>query len=313
MSPPICLPWIVPSYFKPTYIDELYLKDVSSITISPVFVSISKQFHSTLLVFIFTVLYAILYSLIRYYISKRNVVKKEKKIFKRTFAYENEFSYAVASLVVNTLLSIYGLYHFLYTLPSLSNITASERIIKNFPSCDIISALQISINTFSLFINSLPLNCGGLDQDFLMIIHHLSTLGFCSFCLYFTNGFRYYVPFACGITEISSIPLFFMKYLQKDYEWTMNHRKLTYKVIRLLFAVSFLLIRVYCWTIINKDMWKCAIALYQFCDNLACEWTMNSLFAMDMILTGLQYYWGLLIIKAMLRMICPSQFRIMKI
>jgi len=104
----------------------------------------------------------------------------------------------------------------------------------------------------------------------------------------------YYVPFFMGVTEISSVPLALVD-LFRMFKPLAKAAPTLNEACRMTFAVLFLAFRCIYWPVVTVDFWRHAIHAPFY---LMVWW-----YIANIILTGLQYYWGMLIIKGILRKI----------
>jgi len=113
-----------------------------------------------------------------------------------------------------------------------------------------------------------------------------------------TNGphgfILYYVPFYMALMETSSVPLAFVD-LFRMFKPLAEAAPALNEACRVTFAVLFLAFRCIYWPVVNVDFWRHALhgPLY-----LTVWW-----FIANILMTGLQYYWGMLICRGILKMI----------
>lgn len=221
----------------------------------------------------------------------------------------NKTSYLTVMTLMNTFIGVYGLYHFTYTIPHINiNIhTASASTISNvitgYRQCSTLGAIQIGFNIWAITVGVLSVH-----ETPLMLIHHMAVIFLSFFITFSTIGVRYFVPFALGVSELSSVPLSMMNYMKLHYQWSMTHIPKTYQMVRIVFAFMFLLIRVILWTVFNFDSFTYGISMYQACGStIKFRVLVGICFVLNLFLTVLQYYWGVLIVMALVRMVSKKK------
>jgi len=131
------------------------------------------------------------------------------------------------------------------------------------------------------------------------IAHHASSTLLCAIAL--LNGphgfLMYYGPFFFGISEISSIPLAFMDLFKYSKELTATYPNAN-EAIRVSFAVLFLLLRCIYWPIVSVNFWRNTLTYSAIPLWLEIVW-----YFFNISLTLLQFYWGSLIIKGIIKKI----------
>eukprot|EP00747_Dinoflagellata_sp_TGD_P124029 gnl/TRDRNA2_/TRDRNA2_173936_c0_seq2.p2 gnl/TRDRNA2_/TRDRNA2_173936_c0~~gnl/TRDRNA2_/TRDRNA2_173936_c0_seq2.p2 ORF type:complete len:276 (-),score=39.70 gnl/TRDRNA2_/TRDRNA2_173936_c0_seq2:132-959(-) len=106
--------------------------------------------------------------------------------------------------------------------------------------------------------------------------------------------FIYYLAFFFGVGEASSVPLAAVDLFRMNKDFAAAFDKVN-KVCRVCFAVSFLSVRCVYWPCIIVDLWKTQVTVaIPFKFNLA-------VLCGSIGLTGLQLYWGSLIVKALIK------------
>jgi hypothetical protein len=125
-------------------------------------------------------------------------------------------------------------------------------------------------------------------RDPNMIGHHFATgmLGYFGLHPYL----HYYGLFFFGFAEMTNIPLTFVdvfKYLPK---WKESLSWLN-ELSRTIFAISFIIIRLFLWPYYSYTFWKGSLDLLQ--SGTAHSTFVVSFFLLaNMFLTGLQFFWG---------------------
>jgi TLC domain len=133
-----------------------------------------------------------------------------------------------------------------------------------------------------------------LDEGTMMLLHHCVTVLVSMILATCSLGFRVYGPFFCGIVELSSVPLVIMKGLAKG-------RQKGYHTSRLVFAVTFLSVRIVAWLVIVRlfftDLMK-VLSLSGTKMGIAVLIPWGAAIPV-LMLTLLQLYWGLVIVKGL--------------
>lgn len=134
------------------------------------------------------------------------------------------------------------------------------------------------------------------------IIHHVSSSILCILgLLNGPHGFlMYYAPFFFGVSEISSMPLAFMDLFKYSPELTKKFPK-TSESVRVAFALLFLLVRCIYWPFVTMDFWIATI------NSSAPMWIRCVWWFFNIGLTALQYYWGSLIVKGIIKKLKGSK------
>ena len=131
-----------------------------------------------------------------------------------------------------------------------------------------------------------------------MIIHHLAVICVGSVTAFISCGFRYYTPFFYGMIEISSVPLSVMNAFKNNPEWIKAYPGV-YSKVRLVFGITFLIVRVVLWTPIYWNFFSLA-SMHLYSSHVVSAQIILSLFILaSLVLTMLQYFWASKIILAM--------------
>lgn len=143
--------------------------------------------------------------------------------------------YQFTNITTNTFLSLTGLYFEYVLLPK--NATTREKI-QGQEDFYIFSSVQIGYQAWSLVVGTFL-----VGEKVEMLFHHVAVVCVGSMSGFLTNGFRYWTPYFFGIFELSSVPLGIMNVFKENEAWIKSHPTL-YTSIRILFAISFLYVRV---------------------------------------------------------------------
>lgn len=205
-----------------------------------------------------------------------------------------QLSYLATNFTINLCLGVMGIYHMTYTLPNTSSVDETQRIT-GFDHYMTFGVIQIGYNLWAL-----PVGYFLVSEGKAMLTHHIAAIFVASMSVFFTNGFRYYAPFFLGAIEISSVPLAVINYLKRNKEWTQKHCPLFFNVIKLVFAVLFISLRVFLWNPRMYDVLQLASVLFSTCDSSLCSVVVGGFWSCGVFLTILQCFWSFLIVKGVL-------------
>lgn len=111
------------------------------------------------------------------------------------------------------------------------------------------------------------------------------------------HGFlMYYAAFFFGVSEISSLFLTWVDFFRTNKALASEFPK-TNEVMRVCFAVTFLILRCVYWPVVSVDFWMNAIKSDAPKPLLVCWLGAN------LCLTLLQYFWGFLIVKGIIKLL----------
>ncbi len=169
------------------------------------------------------------------------------------------------------------------------------------------AAMQVGYNLWNL-----PFGYFLVHEPPSMIAHHIMVIITTSLSAYSNFGNRIHVPFFLGMYEVSTVPLVIMNYLKVHREWVEQSSTLraVRDICQLSFAVLFLGIRIvlgtphiyciatasfYAFTKMDKDVLPVMGRMW-----------IAFVFMGHIGLAILQYYWALLIMKGIAKMLMPS-------
>jgi hypothetical protein len=144
---------------------------------------------------------------------------------------------------------------------------------------------------------------GRLDEETVMLLHHLIIVFVGMLLATCTLGFRAYAPFFCGLVELSSVPLVVMKELAK------GRRRKAYHASRVAFAATFLATRVVAWLFVLR------LYVMDLLDLISLSETKTGIAVLVpwgatiplLLLTLLQLRWGLVIVNGVAKMVYKSK------
>lgn len=245
-------------------------------------------------------------------------------------------SYQATNFFVNVFLGCYGMYHLLTqpipdpspTItqrllfpPSLSVIPLQHQILNNTQFATF-GSLQIAYNLWAV-----PIGFFYVGESALMLSHHFCAIFTGIMVSTFSHGFRFHTPMLYGCMELSSVPLAIVNYFKDHKEWTKQHCPSLFDTMKVLFAVLFLWLRcllssTHMYHIVSNSalLWYSSYQftdpvpsgssdnigegyLYSYYDGVLYRVIMGGFSLCGVLLTFLQYYWGVLIIKQLIRMV----------
>eukprot|EP00559_Dactyliosolen_fragilissimus_P000419 CAMPEP_0184859578 /NCGR_PEP_ID=MMETSP0580-20130426/4570_1 /TAXON_ID=1118495 /ORGANISM="Dactyliosolen fragilissimus" /LENGTH=328 /DNA_ID=CAMNT_0027356301 /DNA_START=379 /DNA_END=1365 /DNA_ORIENTATION=- len=214
-------------------------------------------------------------------------------------------SYQTINLLTNTFIGLHGLYHYQYNTDRPHDFTTVSNLDKiiGYTNYTLFGSILIGYNVWALLIGLFFIR-----EQKVMLVHHVVTIFVCSFSAFFTKGLRYHTPLFFGVVELTSIPLSIMNYCKRNPEFTAKRFAVGFLVVRIVFAVSFLFCRVYMWTPPILDVLRMVLDLWSLCGSWECNVVTGTFFVAVCFLTGLQYYWGVLIVKGIVSLIVKSVF-----
>ena len=139
-----------------------------------------------------------------------------------------------------------------------------------------------------------------------MLFHHVAVICVASVSAFVTQGFRYYTPYFYGLIEISSVPLSVVNSFKHNKHWIKAYPE-AYTAVRMVFALSFLLVRVVLWTPIYWSFFALATMLLYSSESTLTKVILTLFNSSSLVLTMLQYYWATKIISAMVKATRPSK------
>ena len=194
----------------------------------------------------------------------------------------------MTNLFVNLCLVLYGIYYYNATVPKMSSLPVTHWIVGFH-----------QYNTFVYNLWSLPVGYFLVGK----LGHHIATICVSLISALSTFGFRYYTPFFFGLIEISSVPLSIMNFCKKNKEWTKKHCPFLGEIIRPIFAIMFLTTRVFMWTPNIYDVLRSSFMLLLSSSSFLTKLVLGLFIVCVAFLTSLQYYWGWLITKGILKLL----------
>jgi len=219
-----------------------------------------------------------------------------KKTHKNIATDEHKLAYRVVSIIMNGLLGVTGIYHFL-RLPE--ETTIAERIT-GFEELSILAYLQIAYQLWAI-----PMGVFFVPEPKEMLYHHIGVMVVGSLSAFFTNGFRYHDPFFFGLIESSSVPLVVMNML-RDSPKTATKHPVANALVGLSFALSFIVTRVFMWMPQAFDFIRLAAMMSYTCAGYLGKIGLVFSIVACFFLTALQLFWAGKIIRGVLAVVVAS-------
>ena len=201
-------------------------------------------------------------------------------------------SYQITNLFVNLTLGCVGIYYQIFKIKL--DETILDRIVGN-EHMMLFSAGQVGYQLWEL-----PIGIFFVGETKSMIIHHVAVICVGSVTALISSGFRYFTPFFYGMIEISSVPLSVMNSFKNNPDWIQNYPGV-YKIIRLVFGITFLLVRVVLWTPIYWNFVSLASMLLYSSEVVSTQIILSIFVLASLVLTILQYFWASKIIGALFK------------
>lgn len=236
-------------------------------------------------------------------------LKNSKEVHKAAYQFTN--------MLVNFYLGLHGfkmIYHsedpLALILPKyepdfLSRIVGYEHLIQFF-------SFQLGYNLWAL-----PVGIFKVDENPFMILHHISVLTSTSMACYSNIGYAIYSAYIFGMAELSSVPLAIMNLFKDRKEYTKKNFAVTFAIVKVWFAVSFLVLRVIVPTPMILDLMRSSFLVFstmtfwkqtEFIDGTESFGPLKITycgfdFLMKLSLGFLQYYWATLVVSGLAKMI----------
>jgi hypothetical protein len=202
-------------------------------------------------------------------------------------------SYQLTNFLVNFYLGSMGICHEI--LLSYEQQDSIEHKITGY-----IHTKHFAITQIAYQLWALPIGILFIGEQTSMIVHHVAVICVASTSAFLTCGFRYFIPFFYGVIEISSVPLSVMNAFKNNPDWIMRYPGV-YANVRLLFGITFLLVRVVLWTPFYWEFISLAMLLWWSTEVGGTKVILGVFYAASVVLTLLQYFWASKIVSAMIK------------
>jgi len=213
-------------------------------------------------------------------------------------------AHSVCTLVMFTLLTGLGIAYWLIIPDESRDGGPHSRIFGHSMPTEGITALMVGFQVYEVTMALAQRSLRGAGNQHL--IHHILALTTSSLGLYY-RVLYYFAPFFLGVVELSSVPLAIM-----DHFKAFRHLKEAYpgfaELNRVLFAVSFLAMRVVYWPFVCLRFWLDATselsARAASGSSLAAHDIVLIIFmVMNVLLSALQAFWGSKVVAGIVRKI----------
>ena len=195
-----------------------------------------------------------------------------------------KFSYQATNFTVNLSLGLFGLYTILNAPNPMSLINPAyessllERVT-GYNQYANFASYQLAYNIWAL-----PIGLFYVDEAPLMILHHISVLTSTSLSCYSNTTYLYASVYIFGLAELSSVPLAIMNYLKENQEWAKRNFRKGNAIVKVTFAVSFLILRVIVATPLIMDLIRSSFLV---------NWTLWSVWLMGDSSNDIEYFVGI--------------------
>ena len=165
-----------------------------------------------------------------------------------------KFSYQATNFTVNLTLGLLGLYTILVSPNPMALINPTyepsllERVT-GYNQYAYFASYQLAYNIWAL-----PVGILYVDEAPLMILHHISVLTSTTLSCYSNLTYLYASVYIFGLAELSSVPLAIVNYLKENKEWVQRNFQAGFALFKVIFAVSFLILRVIIATPLIMDL-----------------------------------------------------------
>ena len=213
-----------------------------------------------------------------------------------TNADKRRLSYQITNLITNAFMGLLGLYAQYNLLPEDASVPDK---IQGLEELAILGSVQIGYQIWSILIGLFF-----VKETIPMFIHHVCAISASCKVAFLINGFRYFAPLALGMTELSSVPLAIMNAFKNNKSWA-DAFPTAYILVRLVFSVAFLVIRVYMFVPQHLEYLKLAFLVPYLATEQALWYRlfMFTNWVGAFFLLSLQLYWGYLIVTGMMKFV----------
>lgn len=200
-------------------------------------------------------------------------------------------SYQLTNLLVNLTLGCLGIFYQI-NLPWGESESITNKIV-GYEHVKLFAIGQIGYQVWAL-----PLGYFIVGEPKAMIVHHCAVICVGSVSTFARCGFRYYTPYFYGLIEISSVPLSIMNSFKNNRHWIKAYPGI-YRAVRLVFGVTFLLVRVILWTPFFSSFFTLASMLLYSSEHTSTKIILVCFNISSLVLTMLQYFWASKIVVAL--------------
>jgi len=234
-------------------------------------------------------------------------------------ASKRKVQYQITNFCMNTFFAILGVYYEIFVTrplvrqyqldhPSKVPSTLASRILAPYdPPIDVQDVLQghlelqyLSFLQLGFQLWGIPMGLFFVKEPVSMLCHHVAVVLVTSMSACCTNGLRFWTPFFYGLMELSSVPLTIMNVFKDHPNWIQRYPD-AYLGIRLLFAALFLHIRIFMCTPRFCNLLRDMFLLVSTSNVVSYQIFMTLVSLCVLFLLLLQYYWGSIIVKGLIK------------
>merc|ERR1712060_1006135 len=141
-----------------------------------------------------------------------------------------------------------------------------------------------------------------------MLLHHFFAGCTSLITIICSIGFRFDGHFYFGLVELSSVPLAFVNIMKNNPSLMEKHAKL-YFYLRLSFAVSFLILRIFMFIPRMANFQRLTYFLSGQCPSFYCFFPLMVFRLCGIVLVFLQCVWGIKIVRGIFKAFLPKRYK----
>lgn len=165
--------------------------------------------------------------------------------------------------------------------------------------------LVLTMFAFQIWDFTVTLVCKDLRAVQHLMHHGVTALLSLSGLLTGPDGFLlYFAAYFLGVSEVSSVPLALMDLFKQNKTLAADFPVIN-EMVRVSFAVLFLVIRCCYWPFVMVDFWRSSFEVREQIPTA----TLILWYVASLGLTCLQYFWGSLIVKGVIKMVKGDRSR----
>jgi len=214
-------------------------------------------------------------------------------------------THQLSSLVGLIYCSAAGIAHMWSNEDSHLFTNSIDRLYKFNMAGQDIAKVQLAFQFFNFLVTLFE---SELANRPVMLVHHAVTASLAWFGTYHATYLHYYSLFYYGLSEISSIPLVFVE-LFRYFPGFAEKNRIADIGCKAIFFFCFIYFRLVLWSIVNFSFWKDTLST--LADQKShCPAVAVYFLAANLILSGLQFYWGWILIKEAFNLVtsAPSDY-----
>eukprot|EP00977_Amphora_coffeiformis_P017709 scaffold5873_cov172-Amphora_coffeaeformis.AAC.6 len=208
-----------------------------------------------------------------------------------------KLAFRCTNILLYIILIVIGIYGETVVLSELTDNDNVATYVRGLDDETLVLTVVCGFQIWSLVVGRLY-----FEETALMMWHHIAVLAGSCMYLTFTNGFRYHSFYFAGIWEVSSIPLALMNLFRDQKGWSERYPTV-YFLIRLTFALSFLIVRmIISFPHVIRYLTDLYVVTAATADKgVVYHGFMSAVFALSCFLEVLQIYWAGLIVQMLFR------------